>query len=125
VTRHTPSSVEVIATLRLGERDAEGRASAAPTRMGALRAVAEATVAAVRELSGDNLIASVDDITVNLAGNPPVASVVVTALTDGGEESLLGASLLHGDVERAVMRATLDALNRRLEPTLLSAWAPS
>jgi hypothetical protein len=39
-------------------------------------------------------------------------------LTERGEEPFLGAALIHDDPDRAVMRATLDAVNRRVEPWL-------
>ncbi len=121
VTRHAPDAVEVVATLRLGDRDAEGHARGVPTRAGVLRAVAEATVDAVRELSAERVLASIDDVVASTSGEPAVARVVVSVLGDDGEESLVGAALVRGDLERAVMRATLDALNRRLEPVLLTA----
>lgn len=120
VTRHSPDSVEVLATLRLGNRDVDGQARGVPTEAGILRAVAEATVDAVRTLTGERVLASVDDVTVAWGADPATARVVVSVLGDDGEETLLGAALLRGDLERTVMRATLDALNRRLEPLLLA-----
>jgi hypothetical protein len=118
VTRHGERDVEVIATLQVGERQGRAEARAVPTRRGVWRAVAEATVGALAELTGDHLHAGIDRVQVTTHDDAPMATVVVTMLSDRGQETLLGASLLRDDPEAAVMRATLDALNRRVEPWL-------
>jgi hypothetical protein len=112
------SDVRVTATLRHGDRSATGETRSVPTRAGILRAVAEATVAALRQLTGNRLIVGVDSVTASVAGDPAMATVLVGVVTAHGEETLVGAALVHSDPERAVMRATLDALNRRVEPWL-------
>lgn len=112
------SDVRVTATLAHGSRSVTGEASSVPTRKGILRAVAEATVSALRQLTGDRLVVGVDSVVASVAGEPPMATVLVGIVTEAGEETLLGSSLVRQDPERAVMRATLDALNRRIEPWL-------
>ena len=112
------SDVQVAATLTHAGRTVTGRAQSVPTEQGILRAVAEATVHALRELTGDRLVVSIDAVAVSVSGQPPTATVIVGLVTDQGEESLLGTSLVRSDPQRAVMRATLDALNRRVEPWL-------
>jgi hypothetical protein len=121
VTRHGDDDVEVTATLEVGDRRGRAAVRAVPTRRGIWRAVAEATVAALRELTGDHLRAGVDRISVASHEDPGTVTVVLTVLSDRGEETLLGASLLRDDPQSAVMRATLDALNRRVEPLLRSS----
>jgi hypothetical protein len=121
VTRQGDDDVEVTATLEVAGRRGHAAARAVPTRRGIWRAVAEATVAALRELTDDHLRAGVDRISVTSAEDPGMVTVVLTMLSDRGEETLLGASLLRDDPESAVMRATLDALNRRVEPLLRPA----
>jgi hypothetical protein len=118
VTRQGEREVEVVATLQAGGRQGRAEAQGLPTRRGAWRAVAEATVGALRQLTGGHLRAGVDRVTVTAHDEVAMATVVVTVLSDRGEETLLGASLLRDDPEAAVMRATLDALNRRVEPWL-------
>jgi hypothetical protein len=118
VTRQGDDDVEVTATLEVGDRQGRAAARAVPTRRGVWRAVAEATVGALRELTDDHLRAGVDRVTVTSSDDPGMVTVVLTVLSDRGEETLLGAALLRDDPEGAVMRATLDALNRRVEPLL-------
>jgi hypothetical protein len=124
VTRHGHQEVEAIATLEVGTRQGRSAARAIPTRRGLWRAVAEATVGALGQLTDDHLRAEVDRVHVSSRDDPAVATVLVTVLSDRGEETLLGASLLRDDPENAVMRATLDALNRRVEPWLAAAGPP-
>ena len=47
-----------------------------------------------------------------------VAVVALTLLSGRGTERLTGAAAVREDVRQAVIRATLDALNRRLETLL-------
>jgi hypothetical protein len=116
-TRHDPDVVTVTARLELDGRVVAGEAAGAPTARGLRRAIADATVRAIGELTRTPLRAQVDRVSVG--GNDPAAvSVVVSLLSGRGEELLLGAAIVRDDVEHAVMRATLDALNRRMEPEL-------
>jgi hypothetical protein len=118
-SRTDPDGVTVTATLDHSGRLAEGRSVGVPTSRGLMRTIAEATVMAVSELTGHRLRAQVDRV--SLAGcDPTTVTVVVTQASARGEELLLGASIVRDDVEHAVMRATLDALNRRVEPDLRS-----
>jgi hypothetical protein len=120
VTRHREGDVEVTATLEVAGREGRAEASGVLTRRGVWRAVAEATLGALRELTGDHLRAGVDRISVHRE-DPDVVTVLVSVRSERGEETLLGASLVRDDPEAAVMRATLDALNRRVEPWLRAA----
>ncbi|MGK5673994.1 hypothetical protein ACSNOB_14265 [Micromonospora sp. URMC 106] len=51
-------------------------------------------------------------------GNCEVATVVVLLVCDGWVEQLAGSALVAGDPRQAVVRATLSAVNRRLEALL-------
>jgi hypothetical protein len=116
-SRTESDGVMVTATLDYSGRLAEGRSTGVPTTRGLLRTIAEATMMALGELTGQGLRAQVDRV--SLAGcDPTTVTVVVTRLSPRGEELLLGASIVRDDVEHAVMRATLDAMNRRVQPDL-------
>ncbi|TVR33617.1 MAG: hypothetical protein EA388_10505 [Nitriliruptor sp.] len=117
-TRVDISDVQVTATLGFGDREVTGAARAVATEQGILRAVAEATLTALSELTGERLVAGIDSVAASVSGEPPIATVIVSLVTERGDEALLGSSLVRKDPQRAVMRATLDALNRRVEPWL-------
>lgn len=117
-TQRDDRDVRVIATLRCDERVAHGEATAIPTTHGLFRAVAEATLAAVRTLCAGSLLVGVDRVSVQQGAVPATATVVLSLLTRAGEETLVGSSLVRADADGAVMRATLDAINRRIVPFL-------
>jgi hypothetical protein len=123
-TSRGPREVQVSAVLEHDGRDSHGRAQAVATSVGMLRAVAEATLDALRGLADGQLYAVIDRVSLRMDAEPAVALVVVSMVSERGEESLLGASVVHDDPERAIMRATLDALNRRVD-TLLEPAGPS
>jgi len=106
--------VEVRVGLRQGAGSAEGVARAAPTARSVQRAIAEATASALQQLTAAPLLIAVDRVDVEPAADPARALVTLTLMADRGEEELIGVSLVRGQPERAVVRATLDACNRRL-----------
>ncbi|WP_052664117.1 hypothetical protein [Nitriliruptor alkaliphilus] len=113
--------LDVTATLSLSGRAVTGRARGIRTRRGRWRAISEATLDALGSLSADRVRGHVDHVTVLTFADLAHVSVSVTLLTDSGEETFLGAALVREDPDRAVMRATLDAVNRRVEPWLAEA----
>ncbi len=117
-TQRDEHDVRVTVSLEQAGRVVRGTALAVPTSRGVLRAVAEATVSALVELSDTRILVGIDRVEITPVGDPPTATVVLSLIADRGEETLLGVSLVRGDTEHAVMRATLDAVNRRFEPLL-------
>lgn len=115
------SGLDVTATVTLTSEGrtaaGESRASASPS--GVQRAVATATLRAVEELSGDIARFELDHLEITQLGADRTVVVALTMLSTRGTERLTGAAAVREDVRQAVIRATLDALNRRLE-TLLS-----
>jgi hypothetical protein len=114
------SGLDVTATVTLtsdGRTAAgESRNSASPT--GVQRAVATATLRAVEELSGDIARFELDHLEITQLGSDRMVVVALTMLSSRGTERLTGAAAVREDVRQAVIRATLDGLNRRLETLL-------
>ena len=54
-------------------------------------------------------------------GQPARGVVEISLVTRRGAERLTGVSTIRDDARQAVVRATLDALNRRLESYLVPA----
>jgi hypothetical protein len=105
-------------TLSSGERTAVGEARGAASQTGVHRAVASATLRAVEELVDGQVRFELDHIEVTPMGTERTVLVALTLLTGRGTERLTGAAGVREDVRQAVIRATLDALNRRLEMLL-------
>ncbi|MER7439559.1 hypothetical protein [Micromonospora avicenniae] len=88
-----------------------------------LRLCAVAAASAVDELLRRPVLSEggrcfVEHVAVVPFGNCEVATVVVLLVCDGWVEQLAGSALVAGDPRQAVVRATLAAVNRRLEALL-------
>lgn len=95
-----------------------GESSAAATPSSVHRSVATATLRAVEEVVGSAARFELEQLEINQLGPDRAVVVVVAMLTRMGSERLTGVSVVREDVRQAVIRATLDALNRRLESLL-------
>jgi hypothetical protein len=102
-------------TLSVGERTALGRAEGTATQSGVQRAVATATLRAVEDLLSGKARFELDLVELTSTGRERAVLVAVTMLSAGGSEKLTGAAAVREDVRQAAIRATLDALNRRVE----------
>ena len=97
-----------------------GEAAAAATPTSVHRSVAQATLRAVEAVVSGRARFELEQLEVNQLGPDRAVVVVVSMLTKAGSERLTGVSVVREDVRQAVIRATLDALNRRLESILFS-----
>jgi hypothetical protein len=81
--------------------------------------IASATVKAIEDACGKEgqLVVEEVNTSVTMAGRP-VALVLIDMVTDRGEDFLIGSSVVKQDIWKAVVNATLDALNRRLSTAL-------
>jgi hypothetical protein len=114
------SGLEVTAavTLGFGGGTCIGEASGTATQSGVHRAVAVATLRSVEGLLGQAVRFELEHIEVAPTGRDRTVIVGITMLSSTGSERLTGAAAVREDVRQAVIRATLDALNRRLETFL-------
>jgi hypothetical protein len=116
------ATVEV--RLGAGERRAVGLANGPAVDGYVLRLCAVAAASAVDELLASARLAEdrgrcfVEHAAVVPFGSSEVAVVVVLLVCGGWVEQLAGSALVAGDPRQAVVRATLAAVNRRLEALL-------
>jgi hypothetical protein len=102
-------------TLSGAGRIAVGEARGLASQSGVHKAVATATLRAVEELVGGSVRVELEHLEVTTMGHEKTVVVLLTLLSAQGSEPLTGAAAVRDDVRQAVIRATLDALNRRLE----------
>lgn len=110
------SGLDISASVTLGfeERSAVGEAQGTATQSGVQRAVALATLRSCETLIDGKARFELDHLEVTQTGRDRTVVVGVTLVTQGGSERLTGAAVVREDVRQAVIRATLDSLNRRL-----------
>jgi len=110
--------------LAAGKRRANGLATGPAVDGYVLRLCAVSAASAIDELlrtaprSDDRGRCFVEHAAVVPFGNCEVAVVVVLLVCNGWVEQLAGSALVSGDPRQAVVRATLAAVNRRLEALL-------
>lgn len=117
------SGPEVAATVTLAQegRSVTGRSRGGSSPAGTRYAVASATLRAVEQLSAGHLVLALEHLDVGSVGSRSTVLVALDALVGGRAERLTGAAVVHDDVRQAVVRASLDAVNRRLEGLLAAA----
>jgi hypothetical protein len=110
------SGLDISASVTLGfeDRSAVGEAQGTATQSGVQRAVALATLRAIESLVDGKARFDLDHLEVTQTGRDRTVVAGVTLVTPSGSERLTGAAVVREDVRQAVIRATLDGLNRRL-----------
>lgn len=110
------SGLDISASVTLGfeDRSAVGEAQGTATQSGVQRAVALATLRAIESLIDGKARFELDHLEVTQTGRDRTVVAGVTLVTPTGSERLTGAAVVREDVRQAVIRATLDGLNRRL-----------
>ena len=108
-------------TLELSGAEHTGTAGAASTPSSVHRSVAQATLRAVEEALDGRIRFELEHLETASLGNDRAVVVEVAMITARGSERLTGVSAIREDTRQAVIRATLDAVNRRIETYLVSA----
>jgi len=108
------TKAEATVHLQRGSETFIGQAAGQGSQSNQLRLIANATVRAVEQACNMMDQIAVEDINphVMVAGRQIVVAVV-NMLSQYGEDILTGSALVRNDLNRAVVNAVLDALNRR------------
>jgi len=92
-----------------------GSATGHSSSLSQLRLIATATLRAVENCEGTDGTFVVEDINPNITlSGRQIVIVLINMITSRGEEPLIGSAIVKQDLWKAVVNATLDAVNRRL-----------
>jgi hypothetical protein len=91
-----------------------GASSGPASQTARARQVALATLDAVSQYVAESTIFALEDVTVVQLGREKVAVACVTLVTGFGEQSFSGSALVRQNEKDSIVRATLDAINRRI-----------
>lgn len=105
---------EVKVELLTGDKIIEGIAQGPSSVHNKLRLFVEATLQALSPLTLDKFLFVTEDVGISQLAKQQIALVSITLITSGGEQSLTGCALVRNDDREAVVKATLDAVNRKL-----------
>lgn len=105
---------EVKVELLTGDKIIEGIAQGPSSAHNKLRLFVEATLKALSPLTLDKFLFVTEDVEITQLAKHQIALVSITLITSAGEQSLTGCALVRNDDREAVVKATLDAVNRKL-----------
>ena len=110
------SGVNAIVTVTLGFEDEVyiGRAEGPASQTGRLRLIAQATLNAVEQYAHGTYGFALEDVSIVQLGHERVAVCCVMLVTPLGEQAFAGSALDRQNDRDSIVRATLDAIDRRL-----------
>lgn len=115
VTLRTVNGIaEVKVELLSGDKLAEGLAQGLSSTQNKQRLFVEATIKALTLLTSDKFLFVPEDVVITQLAKHHIALVSITMIASLGEQSLIGCALVRNDDREAVVKATLDAVNRKL-----------
>lgn len=115
VTLRTVNGVaEAKVELLTGDKLLEGIAQGPSSSHNKLRLFIEATLKALSPLSSNKYVFVTEDVEITKLAKQKIALVSITLIASVGEQSLAGCALVRNDDREAVVKATLDAVNRKL-----------
>lgn len=103
-----------IVTLELEGDLYVGKATGPASQTVRQRLVAEATLRAVEEYLQGSMSFALEDVDIVRLGRESVAVACVVMVTSLGEQSFSGAALVRQNEKDSIVKATLDAINRRM-----------
>ncbi len=91
-----------------------GKATGPASQTGRQRLVAQATLNAVEEYLHGTMSFALEDVEIVRLGREAVAVACVVLVTSLGEQAFSGSALVRQNEKDSIVKATLDAINRRL-----------
>lgn len=91
-----------------------GEATGAASQTGRLRLVAQATLNAVEQYTHGSYSFALEDVAVVQLGREKAAVCCMALVTPLGEQSFVGSALVKSNEKDSIVKATLDAINRRM-----------
>lgn len=77
--------------------------------------VAETTIKVVEQILGQDAIFDIVDVIESNTKEVSFVSVLVSMLVGNNEEVMVGSAVIKNDINEAISKATLDAINRRVQ----------
>ncbi len=105
---------EVSVELERGGIPSAATTNGAGSRQNKSRLVAQATAEALNNYLGENQAVAIDEVQTIEGIRHKTIVVILTLLTARSEKVLVGSSILEDDQPKAVVHATLDAINRAM-----------
>lgn len=79
------------------------------------RVVAKAAINTIENIIGQALLFDVEDVVISQSRSTTFVTVIVDMIENSKEEKLIGTAIVRNDLNEAICKATLDAVNRVVE----------
>ena len=79
------------------------------------RVVAKAAINTIENIIGQALLFDVEDVVISQSRSTAFVTVIVDMIENSKEEKLIGTAMVRNDLNEAICKATLDAVNRVVE----------
>lgn len=112
-TEVTGVQAKVTVKLAVGDEQYDGVATGPASQTGRTRLVAQAALSAVEKLVQGSFGFALEDVSIVTLGHEKVAVACVVLVTPLGEQVFSGSAVVKQNEKDSVVRATLDAINRR------------
>lgn len=80
--------------------------------------VAKSTIKSVEKILGQDTIFDIQDVLLTSSRDISFVSVLVNIIVDDRDEVVIGSAIIKQDVNEAIAKATLDAVNRRVQKNI-------
>ena len=108
------NTAECTVTLGYEEEEYSATQNGIKTASNKRKIIADTTLKAVEKILGQASIFDIQDVIINNSGSVSFVSVLVNMILNGNEEIMIGSAIIKSDINEAIAKATLDAINRRL-----------
>lgn len=101
--------------LNYAGEDYSAEKSALKTNTNRKNIVAKAAVSAIEKIYEQPDLFDIQDVLVNSSRDINFVVVIVNMVLNSKEESIIGSAIIKNDINEAIAKATLDAVNRRIQ----------
>ncbi|ABR49821.1 conserved hypothetical protein [Alkaliphilus metalliredigens QYMF] len=108
------SRTEVSVRLLKDDEQVEGTAKGLSSKNNVYRLIARATIDCIHQLLGEQDVLTVEDVEKISLAKREVITVAICHVSGEAEELLTGSAVVRKDENEAIVKATLDAVNRRV-----------
>jgi hypothetical protein len=114
-SQNAGTMIECSVKLSYEDEEFEVPVSKVRTQANVKKIVAEATLRSVEKVIGQTVVFDIQDILVSSTRDISFVSVFVNIVAENNEETVIGSAIVRTDINDAIAKATLDAVNRRLQ----------
>lgn len=109
------AALECSVSLIYNEEEYSEVVHAVKTAANRKKIVANAAIRSVEKILGQAFLFDIEDVILSSSRDIEFVSVIVNMIVNEAEHTTVGSAIVKQDINEAVVKATLDAVNRRIE----------